>query len=124
MSEANHITIKLHSIKLFAHHGAYEEERLIGNNFEIDIAVDIKMPAGAHSDKLEETLDYVNLVKTVTLVSEEKQYCLLEAFANDICRKILQEQPTIDSMTLEVRKLHPPMLVEVESVGVLLTMSR
>ncbi len=124
MSNVNHITIKLRSIKLFAHHGAYEEERLSGNNFEIDIAVDMKIPIGAYSDKLEETLDYVSLVKTVIRVSAEKQYYLLEAFVTDICKMILQEQPTIDSVTIEVRKLHPPMQVEVESVGVLLTMSR
>ena len=124
MPNVNNITIKLHSIKLFAHHGAYEEERLVGNNFEIDIAVDVKIPIGSHSDKLEDTLDYESLVKTVTRVSADKQYYLLEAFANDICKMILQEQPTIDSVTIEVRKLHPPMQVEVESVGVLLTMSR
>ena len=124
MSNANHITIKLRSIKLFAHHGAYEEERLSGNNFEIDIAVDMKIPIGAFSDKLADTLNYVSIVKAVTRVSAEKQYYLLEAFVNDMCKMILQEQPTIDSVTIEVRKLHPRMEVEVESVGVLLTMSR
>ncbi len=124
MSNANHITIRLNTIKLFAHHGAYEEERLNGNHFEIDIAVDMKIPIGAQSDKLEDTLDYVSLVKTVARISKEKQYYLLEAFANDICKMILQEQPTIDRVTVEVRKLHPPMELEVESVGVLLTISR
>ena len=124
MPNANHITITLHTIKLFAHHGAYEEERLNGNHFEIDIAVDMRIPIGAESDKLADTLDYVSLVKTVARISKEKQYYLLEAFANDLCKMILQEQPTIDNVTVEVRKLHPQMPVEVESVGVLLTMSR
>ncbi len=124
MFNADHITIKLYSIKLFAHHGAYEEERLIGNNFEIDIAVDIKMPVGSSNDNLEDTLDYVSLAKIVTRVSEVKQYYLIEAFANDICKMILHEQPTVDSVTIEVRKLNPPMSVEIESVAILLTMSR
>jgi dihydroneopterin aldolase len=116
--------ITLHSIKLFAHHGAYEDERARGNNFEIDISVDIEMPPACESDLLEDTVDYTSIVDIVYRVSATKQYITIEAFAYDICTSILKRDSRIESVAIDLKKLKPPTEGDIESAGVSFILSR
>ena len=118
MSEGKTITISLNAVKLFAHHGAYAEERERGNHFEIDLTVELPIPHAAESDLLDETIDYVSLVECIHLVSAEKHYSLLEAFAFDLANEVLELHPEVLKVTVEVRKLRPMIPHELESVGV------
>lgn len=110
--------IRLHSIKLFAHHGVYEAEIKNGNHFEIDVEVEVPDTLGSESDELSDALDYTKLYDTVRGVSENRRYNLLEAFSCDICMKILEVFPVIGYAAVKVRKLSPPMSSEIESVEV------
>ncbi|HYM19677.1 MAG TPA: dihydroneopterin aldolase [Candidatus Kapabacteria bacterium] len=122
MSSSENITITLSALKLFAHHGAYPEERERGNEFEIDLSVEMPKPIATITDDLEDTIDYVSLAECVHLVSSEKHYAVLEAFAYDVCKEVLELHPEVIRVTIEVKKLHPPMPHRVESVGVRLTL--
>jgi dihydroneopterin aldolase len=122
MPNSENITIALRQIKLFAHHGAYPEERERGNDFEIDLEVELPRPVATITDSLDDTIDYVSLVECVHLVSSEKHYVVLEAFAYDLCKEVLDLHPEVVRVSVEVRKLHPPMPHRVESVGVKLTL--
>lgn len=110
--------IRLHSIKLFAHHGVYEAEIKNGNHFEIDVEVEVPDSFGSTSDELADALDYTKLYDTVTGVSENRRYNLLEAFCCDICMKILETFSAIGYAAVKVRKLNPPMNGKIESVEV------
>lgn len=118
MPGSNTITITLNELRLFAHHGAYVEERERGNHFEIDLSVEIPIPRAAESDALEDTIDYVSLAECVHLVSSQKHYAVLEAFAFDLGTEVLELHPEVVRVTVEVRKLNPPMPHEIASVGV------
>jgi 7,8-dihydroneopterin aldolase/epimerase/oxygenase len=122
MSESTTIRIALNTLKLFAYHGAYAEERERGNHFEIDLAVEIPLPRAATSDSLEDTIDYVRLAECVHLVSSQKHYTVLEAFAHDLCKEVMELHPEVLRVTVEVRKLQPPMPHEVASVSVRMTL--
>src|SRR3954468_22380041 len=101
--------IRLNSITFFAHHGVYEEEIKKGNDFEIDLEVEVPDSFGS-KDILADTLDYTKLFETVIAVSENRRYHLLEAFASDICIKILDSFPAVECVGIKVRKLAPPMM--------------
>ncbi len=116
--------ISLHTIKLFAHHGVYEEERLKGNNFEINLSVVIEMPPAVETDLLEDTVDYTALADMVYRISATKQYVTIEAFAFDICTAILKRDNRIESVTIDLRKLNPPMEGDIASAGITFTLSR
>jgi 7,8-dihydroneopterin aldolase/epimerase/oxygenase len=121
MPESKTITISLNGLRLFAHHGAYPLERERGNHFVIDLAVEIPLPRAARTDALDDTLDYVSLAECVHLVSSAKHYVVLEAFANDLCDEVMALHPEVSRVTVDVRKLDPPMPHEMHSVGVKLT---
>ena len=122
MSESNSITITLNGLRLFAHHGAYPDERERGNQFEIDLSVEVAIPRAATTDVLADTIDYVSLAECVHLVSSQKQYAVLEAFVYDLCTEVLELHPEAIRVTAEIRKLEPPMPHQMASVGIRLTL--
>ena len=109
--------IRLNGIKLFAHHGVYEDEIKHGNNLEVDLEVEAADTLGA-TDSLAETLDYTALYKTVMAVSQNRRYNLLEAFSSDICMRILESFPAVKYAKVKVRKMNPPIGGEIKNVEV------
>ena len=110
--------IRLNSIKIFAHHGVYDEEINNGNNFEIDIEIELPDSFGATTDALVDVLDYTKLYQRVVSISENHRYNLLEAFSCDICIKILETFSVVQYVGVKLRKMNPPMGGEVMSVEV------
>ena len=109
--------IRLNSIKIFAHHGVYEDEIKKGSHFEIDLEVTVPDKLGIN-DNLADALDYTKLYEAVIAVSENRRYNLLEAFASDICIKILESFQAVGSVGIKVRKVAPPMMGNTASVEV------
>ena len=58
------VTIKLHKLRFFAHHGLYEEERKVANEFVVDLEVSFE-PASPVIVKMNETINYVKLYEIV-----------------------------------------------------------
>ncbi|ATL47873.1 dihydroneopterin aldolase [Chitinophaga caeni] len=100
------LTIALESIEFFAYHGYYEEERILGNNFILDIAVKIN-PAGA-VEHLSETVNYMHLYNIAKQVMEIPQP-LLEEVVADISNRIKERHPEVLYSSVSLRKLAPPM---------------
>lgn len=50
--------IGIEGIRIFAHHGYYEEERMIGREFVMDIYISMNLDKAGDSDHLADTLDY------------------------------------------------------------------
>ena len=115
--------IRINSIAIFAHHGVYAEEIKNGNNFEIDLEVEVPDTLGI-SDVLDDALDYTKLYDTVVNVSDTKRYNLLEAFAWDICAKILRSFLEVISVKVKLRKLNAPVGGKIKFVEVEYNASR
>ncbi|NCI46305.1 dihydroneopterin aldolase [Sediminibacterium soli] len=110
------LSIHLHNLVFFAHHGIWAEEKLLGNEFEVNITV-------KHSPKklpvrhLEDTVDYIavyELVKQRMMVPTP----LLETLATDIAGQILERFALASSVFISIRKMHPPAAQLNGSVGV------
>lgn len=96
---------------------------LIGSAYRVDLSVraDLKVPAV--SDKLEQTVDYVqlnNIVKQEMAIRSN----LLEHVAKRIGDRIFLEMPQVDTVEVEVAKINPPLGGDVESVSVRLRFDR
>jgi len=73
------ITVTLNGLRVFGHHGAYQEERDAGQDFLFDI--DLEVGDRGSSDLLEDAVDYVSVARAVREVSAAHTYALLEALA-------------------------------------------
>jgi dihydroneopterin aldolase len=77
--------------------------------------------AGA-SDDLTDTVDYAEVVGRVSAVVDgPTSYLLLEALAAAMADEVLAADSRIESVTLSVRKLQPPLPADLSTVGVRIT---
>ena len=109
--------IRIKSLKVKARHGIYEFERKKDGTFELDIEVYLPLEKSGQSDKLEDTIDYDNIVSIATKAFAKKDYNLVEAAAESVCEKLL-DALNIAKVILRVRKPHAPINAEFDTIEV------
>src|SRR5690554_1762396 len=99
--------IELHNMHFYAYHGVMPHEKLIGNEFEVSIALEADITAACASDDVNDTINYAALFD---LVEREMQIPshLLEHVAGRIFRRMRAEYPQISFLEVRLSKKHPP----------------
>lgn len=115
--------IALEGMEFFAYHGFYDEERKIGNRYEVEIRVETDFDRASEDDLLEHTVDYGQLYQ---IVSEEMQQSakLLERLAGKIAGRVLQEIAPVLQVEITLSKLNPPLGGLCKKSSITLTKSR
>ena len=102
--------IRLVGVRFYAYHGAVEEERTLGQAFEVDVEVVGDFSARDEgSDDLHWTVDYTLLYRAVSEIFLRENYRLLETCASVIANGLLSKFLRVDEATVRVRKPHVPM---------------
>ena len=109
--------IRIKNIKIKARHGVYEFERKKDGIFELDIEIYLLLEKSGQSDKIEDTIDYDNIVSIATKAFTEKNYNLLEAAAQSVCEKLL-DALNVAKVILRVRKPHAPIDASFDTIEV------
>jgi dihydroneopterin aldolase len=109
-------TIELKSLRFFADHGMYQEEMKVGNEFEVDISMACKSPKKKITS-IEQTINYVEVYR---ILQEEfaVRRLLLETLAMDIADKLQIQFPDLESISICIRKLSPPITNFAGSVAI------
>jgi len=95
------ITVELRDLRVFGHHGVYEEERERGQDFLFD--VELEVGERGTSDRIEDAVDYSAVARAVREVSDAHAYALLEALASAVADD-LRERFQVDRATVRVTK--------------------
>jgi dihydroneopterin aldolase len=96
------ILIQIEGLELRGFHGALAEEKKEGQRFLFDIEL-VAHDAGVRSDKLQDTVDYTEVVECVRTISEGRNFNLLEALAASVADSLLERFP-ISRARVRVRK--------------------
>ena len=115
--------IEIRALRVVGTHGLLPEEQSRGQPFEIDLDVDADLAVAGRNDTLEDTVDYGEVARRASAVVTGRSYRLLEALAEAIAEAVLTDARAT-SVTVGVRKLHPPLAADVGSVGVRVARSR
>ncbi|MDO5608126.1 MAG: dihydroneopterin aldolase [Capnocytophaga sp.] len=109
--------ILLTDVRIYAYHGCLAEESLVGSDYRVDLKVKSDIAASMQTDKLSDTVDYVQLNR---IIKEEmtKRSELLEHVAGRISDRIFSEIPKVEQLTLSISKINPPIGGDVASVSV------
>ncbi|MEE8465350.1 MAG: dihydroneopterin aldolase [Dehalococcoidia bacterium] len=99
--------ILLEGMRFYGFHGVNPEERALGQEYLVDIAVEMDLDRAGRSDRLEDTISYAHIYRTVREVMEGEPRNLLEAAAQSIADRVLEDFP-VDSVSVRVKKPHPP----------------
>ena len=125
MTDAPVYRIELRGLRAVGTHGVLVEEQERAQPFEIDLdlAVDLR-PAGV-SDSLADTVDYGSVaVVATTTVEGPRSFALLEALAWHVADAVLDVDRRITGVTVALRKLRPPLAVDIDTVGVRVVRTR
>jgi 7,8-dihydroneopterin aldolase/epimerase/oxygenase len=79
----NKSIIGIEGIRIFAHHGYYEEERLIGREFVTDVYVSMNQNKAGDSDQLGDTLNYEQVLNICT-----EEMAITSKLLEHVCARI------------------------------------
>lgn len=98
--------ISVNDLRFEGFHGVHEDERITGNTFVVDCAVQIGDPP-AIIEHLHETVDYEKLF---TLIRNEMATPtpLLETLCMKMEKAIHNTFPEVRSVVISIKKLYPP----------------
>jgi len=115
--------IQLRGLRVVGICGVLPEERERAQPLEVDLDLEADLAAAAASDALADTLDYGALAEAVAVVVQESRCGLLERLAGLIATTVLADE-RVGAVTVSVRKLRPPVPVDLATAGVTLRRTR
>ena len=113
------ITIK--GIKGFGYHGVFDFEKRDGQDFFVDLDIDIDLTAASNSDLLADSVDYSLLTAIAKEAIEKLQFDLIERLAGFIADTIRENFPAINSIAVTVHKPSAPVSESVTDIAVTIT---
>jgi len=112
-----HSVILIQELQFLGHCGVTAVEREKSQPLVVDLELECEKHSAAGSDKLDETVDYARVVERVVELGTQCRFSLLEAFADYISKRLLDEF-SLSQLTLWIRKSQPPLTETIGSVGV------
>ena len=109
--------IELWGLRVVAICGVLPEEKTRRQPFEVDLDVHADLSTASVSDDLADTVDYGGLTGLVAGIADGESFDLLERFAGRIADAVLGIDG-VDAVTGVVRKLRPPVPVDLATSGV------
>ena len=116
--------IELRELRCSAIVGVLAEERERAQPLLFDLDLARPFAEAAINDDIGETTNYADVLSLTTRIATEGRYLLLETLAYRVAYEILESDAEIESVTVAVRKLRPPVVEDVASVGVRCTVHR
>ncbi len=113
-------TISIVGVREMGTHGVLPEERERSQPFQVDLELEVDVTKAAASDDLADTVDYGAVAEAVSRVVVEERFALLEALAARI-GEVAKADPRVQTATVTVRKLHPPVRAVLDHVAVRIT---
>jgi dihydroneopterin aldolase len=109
--------IELVGLRVRGHHGVLEHERRDGQDFVVDVGLDVDVTVAAATDDLAKTVDYGELAVSIAAVVSGEPVDLIETLAQRIADVCLRDA-RVRAVDVAVHKPNAPVTVPVEDVVV------
>ena len=83
-------TILVEGLEIECIVGIYPHEREIPQLLLVDVDIDHEIGEAVESEKVDATVDYVDLAEAITALAVDGRYQLLETFASDGCDLLIK----------------------------------
>ena len=115
------LTIQVEGINVYGTHGVYDQEKKKGQEFRIDLQVELRENVlnfeNYKSESFDNSVNYENLVNEVINLSNNNSYDLIETFAYDILESF-RKYGNISKTTVTVHKPNSPLKDLVKNISV------
>ena len=115
--------ITINDMRFYAHHGCFDQERVIGTHFRVDLSFTTDTSKAEVTDNIVDTVSYLEVYRVVKSEMMKPSH-LLEHVARRVGEAVLKNFPTVDSVTVKVSKLNPPLGGQMDSVSVEVSVNR
>lgn len=110
-------------MKFHTYNGVFAKEKKLGQKLEIDVDMQYPIEERVQHDDLNETVSYADVYGTIREFVTTHSFDLIESVANQLLKKILADYPSLQQVTLRIRKYSVPIdgifdNVEIEVAGV------
>ena len=112
----DYITIK--NLKIFAHHGVFEQETENGQNFYVNAKLYVDMERAGTTDALDDAVNYGEVCLFLESFLKEHTYKLLEKAVTETMQAVLVQFPAVNGLELELSKPQAPIPLSFETVSV------
>jgi len=113
--------VKIDGLKIFAYHGVLQSEKDYGQDFYIDVHLDVE--AGSE-DRIDSTVSYATVADEVVRVATATKFDLIETLATEVSRAVLALDPRVLRTTITVHKPSAPIGHEMRDVSVTVSGAR
>jgi dihydroneopterin aldolase len=117
------VDIMIEGLEVYGHHGVGREEKVLGQRLIYDVRLTIAGCEAAYTDRVEDAVDYTEVLDLITEVATVKSYSLLERLAQATAEAILRKFP-VDEVWIQVTKPHPPVACALASVAAAVELRR
>jgi dihydroneopterin aldolase len=109
--------ISLRGLRVHGHHGVLPAEREHGQEFVIDVDLEVDTREPAATDDLADTVDYATMADRIAAVVSGEAVNLIETLASRVAEVCLTD-PRVRAATVEVHKPHAPVGVAFDDITV------
>jgi dihydroneopterin aldolase len=100
-------TIRLTGLRVRGHHGVYDFERAQGQDFVVDVTLELDLDLAARSDDVTDTVHYGHLADQLAEIVAGEPVNLLETLASRLVDAVLQDT-RVAATTVTVHKPQAP----------------
>ena len=113
--------IRIEGMNFYAHHGCFDAEQVVGTHFRADVTLAVDTRKAELSDNLDDTVNYYDVYQVIKREVDRPSH-LLEHVARRAADAVLATFPQVQSLTLRLSKLNPPLGGNIDAVSVELSL--
>jgi len=110
--------IEIKGIKSFGYHGVFESENIAGQDFFVDIALELDLSRASVTDDVSDTVNYAEITDLVVEEVTGDRVALIEKLAARIADRIKNAYPQITTVSVTVHKPQAPVKAQVRDISV------
>ena len=108
--------ISVEGMEFHSYIGCFDEEKLIGTRFLVDVSLTVDASLAKESDNLHDTVNYQSVYLEINNIMKLKMN-LLEHAVYLIQNRLMDKYPEIQSLNCKIRKMNPPLGGQIGSVS-------
>jgi len=118
------LSIHINDLVIFANHGVFHEEKVLGQKFIVSAQVDCNFSSGVKDDHIDNTLNYAALCQRIEQIMTSQSWDLIESACDAIATGILHTYGSlIKHVHITIKKPWAPVHMSLDTVGVSTTRS-
>jgi dihydroneopterin aldolase len=110
--------IEIKGIKSFGYHGILESEKVTGQDFYVDVVLEVDLTRASVSDSVSDTINYAEVTDLVVRVMTGDRVSLIEKLAGNIADRIKATYPQAATVSVTVHKPQAPVNAQVKDISV------